>query len=121
MPYDDPEPDDPNMLVGIALPCDEATEQEMAAAFADEFARMGFSAGKILDLFRSPFYAGAHRAYRLLGNSAIERLVDESVRVWGRIRQVVQDASEEPSRQDEASPVNTVWKSRGRGITRGAR
>ena len=44
MPYDDPEPDDPSMLVGIALPCDEATEREMAAAFADEFARIGFSA-----------------------------------------------------------------------------
>ncbi len=121
MPYDDPEPDDPNMLVGIALPCDEATEREMAAAFADEFARMGFSAGKILDLFRSPFYAGAHRAYRLLGDSVIEQLVEESVGVWSRIRQVVQDASEEPSRCEDASAVNTVWKSRGRGITRGAR
>ncbi len=121
MPYDDPEPDDPNMLVGIALPSDEATEREMATAFADEFARMGFSIGKILELFRSPFYAGAHRAYRLLGDPAIERLVEESVRVWGRIRQAVQDASEDSPRQDEAAPVNTVWKSRGRRTTRGAR
>ena len=121
MPYDDPEPDDPNMLVGMALPCDEATEREMAAAFADEFARMGFSAGKILDLFRSPFYAGAHRAYMLLGDSAIERLVEESARVWGRIQQAVQDAPEEPSRREDASAVNAAWKGRGRGTTRGTR
>ena len=104
MPYDEPEPDDPNVLVGISLPGDESTSREMATAFADEFARMGFTAGKILDIFRSSFYAGAHRAFLLLGESETRRLVDESVGFWGRVRHGVREASTEPS------PVNTVWK-----------
>jgi hypothetical protein len=55
----------------------------MAEAFADEFACMGFDRSRILGLFRSPFYAGAHRAFRALGEDEVLRIVDESVRVLG--------------------------------------
>jgi hypothetical protein len=85
MPYDDPEPDDPQELVGVELPGDEAVTYEMAAAFADEFAQLGFGRSQILALYRSPHYAGAHRAWRLLGEDDIARIVDESVAVYGSV------------------------------------
>ncbi len=75
MPYDDPEIDDPQMLVGVSLPGDEENTREMAEAFADEFAQMGFGAAQILEMFRTPFYAGAHRAYSLLGEPAVRGLI----------------------------------------------
>jgi hypothetical protein len=58
----------------------------MVEAFADEFAAMGFGRGRILALFRSPFYAGAHRALLTLGEEEVARIVDESVRVLGARR-----------------------------------
>jgi hypothetical protein len=91
MPYDDPEPDDPHTLVGVELPGDESVTREMAAAFADEFAQLGFTRPQILALFRRNEYAGAHQAWTLLGETAIERIVDESVAFWGRFRCVVTD------------------------------
>ena len=100
MPYDDPEPDDPQELIGVELPGDEATTRDMAAAFADEFAQLGFSRPQILGLFRKAEYAGAHQAWRLLGEGEIGRMVDESIAVWGRFTCVVTDrADEEPEPQ----------------------
>jgi hypothetical protein len=95
MPYDDPEAEDPQELVGVELPGDEAVTYEMAAAFADEFARLGYTRPQILALFRKAEYSGAHRAWTLLGEDTIARLVDESVAVWGRFRCVVTDAGDE--------------------------
>ena len=43
MPYDEPEIDDPQELVGVELPGDDTVTREMAAAFADEFAQLGFT------------------------------------------------------------------------------
>jgi len=99
MPYDDPEIDDPQELVGVELPGDEAVTREMATAFADEFAQLGLTRPQILALFRKAEYAGAHRAWRLLGEDEIGRLVDESLAVWGRFRCVVTDRV-----VDEVSP-----------------
>jgi len=108
MPHADPDPEDPTILVGVGLPGDEATTREMAAAFADEFARMGYDREQILALFCSPFYAGANDALRLLGDGAIVALVEESVGFWGRLRVEVLDA---PS---GAAQVNAVL----RGLSR---
>ena len=88
MPYDDPEPNDPMVLVGVALPSGPEAQREMAGVFADEFARMGYDTAKIMSLFRQPFYAGAHGALRELGEEAIVSIVEESVGVWGRVRLV---------------------------------
>jgi hypothetical protein len=98
MPYKEPEFDDPQELVGIELPGDEAVTREMAEAFADEFAQLGFSRAQIMALYRAPFYAGAHQAWRLLGDDQIARIVDESVAVWGRISSVLTE------RRDDAVP-----------------
>ena len=91
MPYDDPEPDDPHELVGVELPGDRQSLRAMAEAFAEEFAALGFPEGRIRALFREPFYAGAHRALAALGEPEIDRIVSESVAVWGRLRVSVRD------------------------------
>ena len=83
MPYREPEPDDPHELRGVILPGEPGSTRAMAEAFADEFAAMGFGRDRVLALFRNPFYAGAHRAFRALGEEAVGRIVDESVRVLG--------------------------------------
>ena len=95
MPYDDPEPDDPHLLVGVSLPGDEVATREMAAAFADEFAQMGFDRERLLQLFGSPFYAGAHAARQLLGDAEITRIVVESLRVYGGRQLLVVDTGED--------------------------
>jgi hypothetical protein len=64
----------------------------MAAAFADEFAQMGFDRERLLKLFSSPFYAGACAARQLLGDAEITRIVVESLRVYGNRTVVVRDA-----------------------------
>jgi hypothetical protein len=91
MPYDDPDPTDPQELVGVLLPAGAETTREMAAVFAEEFARLGHDRERILALFRNPFYAGAHGAYRALGAAAIAAIVDECVAAFGRVRIVDSD------------------------------
>jgi hypothetical protein len=107
MPYDEPEPDDPQMLVGVTVPGNEESVREMAAAFADEFARLGFSRSEILALFHKPFYAGAHDALARLGDAEIARVVDESLGVWGHVRFVVEDAQTSPGPAADAGLVDS--------------
>jgi hypothetical protein len=97
MPYEDPEPDDPQELVGVELPGDESVTREMAAAFADEFAQLGFSRAQILALYRKAEYTGAHQAWCLLGEDEVARIVDESLAVWGRFTWVVTDGMDHDS------------------------
>ncbi|MFQ5706948.1 MAG: hypothetical protein ACE5HO_05825 [bacterium] len=86
MPYDNPDPTDPNMLIGVELPAMAETTEDMAYVFAEEFARLKFSRRKIMHIFKRPFYAGAHRAYVELGEETIERIVDECLAIWGHDR-----------------------------------
>ena len=83
MPYGDPDPTDPSVLVGVALPADREATRDMAWVFAEEFARMGLDAPRILGLFRSPFYAGAHGAFQVLGEPEIAAIIEECVGVLG--------------------------------------
>ena len=91
MPYRDPDPSDPNMLVGVSLPPNRESTREMAWVFAEEFVQLGFNEDRLLTLFRRPFYAGAHQAYRLLGEPEIRSIVREALEFWGRRRIVVKD------------------------------
>ena len=86
MPYDDPEGNDPHELVGVVLPGDETSTREMARAFAEEFVQLGWKRDQVLGLFRNPFYAGAHGTLQALGEAEIQRLVDESVELFGGFR-----------------------------------
>ena len=105
MPYDDPEPDDPQELVGVELPGGESVTLEMAAAFADEFAQLGYTRPQILGLFRRAEYSGAYQAWTLLGDQAIAQIVDESLAVWGRFTFVVTDGADHDA---ESEPLRLV-------------
>jgi hypothetical protein len=97
MPYRDPDPSDPNVLVGVSLPGNREGLREMAATFAEEFARLGFDEERLLKLFCRPDYAAAHRAYRVLGEHEIRRIIREAVGVWGQFRVVVRESSPAPN------------------------
>ena len=98
MPYDDPDASDPQVLVGVMLPGEPEAMREMAYVFAEEFARMGHGREEILRLFRTPFYAGAHGAYRGLGAEGLAAIVDECVAVWGSVRRVDREPSSDAPR-----------------------
>jgi len=91
MPFKDPDPTDPNMLVGVMLPADAEATRDMAYVFAEEFARLGYTREQLIWLFKNPFYGGAHGAYRALGENETLSIIDECLNAWGRIRVRVQD------------------------------
>jgi hypothetical protein len=74
------------MLVGIELPAGAESFLETARVLAEEYARMGFGEERLMRLFQDPFYAGAHRAYRALGEERVRAIVRELLRVWGAVR-----------------------------------
>ena len=105
MPYNDPDPTDPNVLVGVVLPADAEAMREMAYAFAEEFVRMGYNQKQLLSVFQNPFYAGAHGAYRTLGEEAILGIVDECLAAWGRVRFSILDFGREPQSNDSGFSI----------------
>jgi hypothetical protein len=105
MPYDDPDPSDPNILVGVEIPGSEEIELEMAYVFAEEFARLGFSEQRLEALFRHPFYAGANRSLMILGEERIRSIIHETVSVWGRFAVSITDA---PERKQWDVPLNAL-------------
>jgi len=86
MPFKDPDPNDPNMLVGVVLPAEAEAMRDMAYAFAEEFARLGYTREQLLWLFKNPFYGGAHGAYRTLGEQETLTIIDECLVVWGHAK-----------------------------------
>ncbi|MCP4204562.1 MAG: hypothetical protein GY769_21850 [bacterium] len=78
--------------------------REMAYTFAEEFAALGFGRDRLLELFRRPGYAGAHRAYLALGEDEIGRIINESLSLWGRFQIVVEDPTRVPRGEVRARP-----------------
>jgi len=66
--------DDPMELVQIYLP--EGDPGAMAECFVEEFIWLGYDIQQLLDLFRNPFYAGAHAIYRSQGEAYVLGLID---------------------------------------------
>ena len=95
MPRGEPDPSDPNVLIGVCLPAEQESLEEMARSFAEEFASLGYDEERLMEIFRRPHYAGAHQAYRVLGESVVRRLVRESLEIWGRYRVKVVDKEKE--------------------------
>ena len=91
MPYKDPDPADPNMIVGVMLPADAEATRDMAYVFAEEFVRLGYSRERLLRLFENPFYGGAYATYRALGEEETLAIIDDCLNVWGNIRVRVQN------------------------------
>jgi hypothetical protein len=94
-PGKEPEATDPMMLVGVELEADESSLRESCRVFAEEFARMGFSEARLLETFRSPFYAAPHRAYQALGEETVLAITREEAALWGRFRVRDRDAGPE--------------------------
>jgi hypothetical protein len=107
MPYNDPDPTDPNMLVGVMLPADAEASRDMAYVFAEEFVRLGYDRPRLLSLFKNSFYAGAYGAYQALGEEEILSIIDECLGVWGRV--VFRDRDADSSRSP-ATSTNTVLR-----------
>ena len=107
MPYNDPDPTDPNMLVGVVLPADAEATREMAYVFAEEFARLGYTREQLLWLFKNPFYGGAHGAYQALGQNETLSIIDECLNAWGQAKFSILDFSIE-KQQEESSPSSPI-------------
>ena len=75
-----PEPEDPLQIVGVVLdrPIDAAGHEAMARTFVEEYALMGWPPHRILEMFRRPFYAGAHDAYEALGEDRVRSLIAQT-------------------------------------------
>ena len=121
MPYKDPDPTDPNMLVGVMLPSDAEATRDMAYVFAEEFARLGYTREQLLWLFKNPFYGGAHGAYQALGENETLSIIDECLNVWGTIRITVQDVQTvqtppQSSPRPSISSGRTDWGGRESGV-----
>ncbi len=95
MPYYEPDPTDPNILVGVMLPANTEATQEMAYVFAEEFVRMGYDRDRLLRLFTNPCYTAAHGTYRALGKEAIQSIIEECIGAWGGVRFVDRDGGKE--------------------------
>jgi hypothetical protein len=92
VPYKDPDPSDPNVLVGVELPAESETMRDMAYAFAGEFAQMGYDGDALFRVFQNPFYAGAHQAYGALGAEAVRKIIAECLAAWGGVRFSILDS-----------------------------
>ena len=114
MPYDDPDPTDPNVLVGVMLPADAEATREMAYVFAEEFARMGHDKRQILALFKNPFYGGAHGAFQALGEEATVAIIDECIAAWGQVKFSILDFGFSiGERGGESKIQNPKWRKGG--------
>ncbi len=102
MPYRDPDPTDPSMLVGNEVECSIDELDEMASAFAAELAQMGHDHERIMSWFRQPSFAGPYLAWSSLGEERVRELVGEAVDFWSRCRVVVREPllQIEPPRTD---------------------
>jgi len=80
-PFEAPDAEDPMEIVGVVLdrPIDDRGLDDMARAFVEEYTLMGWAPERILDMFRRPFYGGAHDAYERLGEERITALIEETV------------------------------------------
>jgi hypothetical protein len=85
------EPDDPLELVGVPVPVNEATFDEMARCFVEEFVRDGWADARLLALFRSPFYAGLHVIWRRRGEAWVRDLIAETRARWRRPNPIQSD------------------------------
>src|SRR5215475_1313784 len=117
MPYKDPDPSDPNVLVGVMLPAQKETMRDMAYAFAEEFALLGYDSEGLFRVFQNPFYAAAHQAYRALGEESVRKIIAECLAAWGGIRFVFKDDSESVTAENKNSsfiPYPSSFKGRER-------
>src|SRR5689334_11702841 len=84
MPKDEFDFDDPLELNGVAFRSNEDTTDAMCECFIEEFMRMGYSAQRILGLFRNPHYIGMHMAWLKRGDQPLRDTISQTFARWGR-------------------------------------
>lgn len=79
-PLRDPDASDPMEIVGVVLdrPIDAQGLDDMARTFVEEYALMGWPPHRVLEMFRRPFYGGAHDAYEAIGEERVRHLIAET-------------------------------------------
>ena len=98
MPYREPDPEDPMQRVGVTIPVeDDSSCREMAACFAEEYARQGWNRRRLLEMFSSAFYSGPHLAWLQLGEEAVTEIIDQAVQMW---KPMIDRQSENEKRTD---------------------
>lgn len=77
------ESDDPMEMVGYEIPGQsEAALRDMALCFAEEFVRDGLDEGKIMSLFRNPYYKGPYLAWQQKGDEFVKSVIRDAMRMW---------------------------------------
>lgn len=84
MPKDEFDFEDPFELNGAAIITSEDTTEPMTECFIEEFLRMGFTAGQILNLFRNPYYIGMNLVIERRGEDFVKEKISEIFARWGR-------------------------------------
>ena len=84
MPKNEFDFDDPLELNGLAFVTNEDTTQLMCDCFVEEFMRMGFSAPRIMALFRNPHYLGMNLVLQKHGEAFVQEAISQVFARWGR-------------------------------------
>ncbi len=74
------DPEDPEELVGVAIPGGDAGQQ--LDCIVQEYLLMGWGFQQIIVLFRSPLYGATHQIYRQKGEDQVEDRVQYLVSEW---------------------------------------
>ena len=74
------DPEDPEELVGVAIPGGDADQQ--LDCIVQEYLLMGWGFQQIMVLFRSPHYGATHQIYRQKGEGQVKDRVQQLVTQW---------------------------------------
>ena len=85
-------PDDPMELHGVELPGDA---EVMLRLLVEEYARMGWGAGELMELARDPFYQAFHGLRAIYGEAVIRKKIEEIIARVGVTR--VEVSEKEPA------------------------
>jgi hypothetical protein len=71
--------DDPYEFVAVRFPMEPGVDPDevMARCFIEEYALIGMPRHRVLQLFRSQFFAGTHAILVRRGEAFVERIADE--------------------------------------------
>ncbi len=85
MPHNEPDARDPMVLHGVIVETeDDRSMRDMAECFVEEYLRAGFDPDRILEMFRSPGYAGPCLAHQTLGEDAICKIIERQMSLRNR-------------------------------------
>ena len=88
MPKHEADPSDPMELVGEVCQLESEGPKLLARCLAEEFLALGRDQEQVMELFRSPEYALAHRAWNELGDVRVFLIVSELARARERSRTI---------------------------------